>query len=629
MQARPNTILQTKVQPGGKTSFANEANIQKRPVMKRSGPFIIDDDEEEIGYSETLKPINAEARNNTVTASQKSVPTIDFSQGRRGGRSLTHGLDDPKDRKNDAISSSMQKNKSGVKKSKKADDSALQKLQQQAEAYAKIKEKEDMAAKASDTSALFEEPINEAAQARIKTSIQKEETRKLEVEAKRKHNKALAEDLERIKKEADEHEKAQKEAERAEKASRKSKTPEEREAIQKMREAEEKKRLEEQKRKAEKLLLRKRQEQSEQEALARQKEAAAESKRQQDAENLKKTLEASRLAATSLNPAKKGQGGRQEIGERATTAAIETLELPVDDDGGLFVPEQIGVEPSDETDPTDRNIAVRPGGDIQHPPLTPTSPPRGDSIPNIKTVTSNTEQKVSNIAATIKEIPGSEALSLRALAGWRGARKANTETKVASIVIEHHKEKLSADRKMRDEALAQERARERFELKEDFAAFFDNLASTLTGQVKGELKVAVDKVLNVRPPTVPMNARSGLNPARVITHSPKKYASETQCFLRPNSTKLAPLGKKTPSDNDTRREKDELRLAEKAKKRFEVKLHRDNAEQSRSMTEYEFRSHIERQVASYSHSNISSYANIDYRKNIEKNERKNLKRRRG
>ncbi|KFZ25466.1 hypothetical protein V502_00070 [Pseudogymnoascus sp. VKM F-4520 (FW-2644)] len=592
MQARPNTILQTEVQPGGKTSFANEANIQKRPVLKRNGPFIIDDDEEEIGNSEALKPINTEARINTATVSQKSVSTIDFSQGRRGGRSLTHGLDDPKDRKN-AISS-MQKNKSGVKKSKKADDLALQKLQQQAEAYAKIKEKEDMAAKANDTSALFEEPINEAAQARIKTSMQKGETRKLEVEAKRKHNKALAEDLERIKKEADEREKAQKEAERAEKASRKSKTPEEREAIQKMREAEEKIRQEEQKRKAEELLLRRRQEQSEQEALAREKEAAAESKRQQDAENLKKTLEASRLAATSLKPAKKGQGGRQEIGERAITAAIETLDLPVDD-GGLFVPEQIGVEPSDETDPTDRNIAVHPGGDIQHPPLTPTSPPRGNSIPNIKTVTSNTEQKVSNIAATIKEIPGSEALSLRALAGWRGARKANTETKVASIVIEHHKEKLSADQKMRDEALAQERARERIELKEDFAAFFDNLASTLTGQVKGELKVAVDKVLNVRPPTVPMNARSGINPARVITVSPKKYASETQCFLRPNATKLSPLGKKTPSDNDTRREKDELRLAEKAKKRFEVKLHRDNAEQSRSMTEYEFRSHIERQ----------------------------------
>lgn len=444
-------MLQTDMQPRSETSLAKEANIQKRTVMKRSGPFIDDSDEEETRSSETLKPTNAEARCNTVSASQNPVPTINFSQGRLGGRSLTRGLDGSPYRKNGAVSR-IPKDKSGVKLSKKAEDPERSKILQEAKAYAKIKEKEDMAAKANDTNALFEEPINEAAQARIKASILKEEMHKQGIELKRKHKQALAEDLERLKKEAAEREKEQKETERAEKASRKSKTQEERDEIQKVREAEEKKRLDEQKRKAEELLLKKREEQSEREAAARAKEAATERKRQQDAENLKKSLEVSKLAATSLKRAKKGQSSREESGERVTTAAIEAPELLVEDDGGLFVPENVGAEPSDETKATDRSAAVHPKGDIQRPPLTPTSPPKSDSIPNITAINPNTEQKVSNIVATIEKIPGSEALSLRALAGWRGARKANTETKVASIVIEHHKEKLSADQKMRDEA---------------------------------------------------------------------------------------------------------------------------------------------------------------------------------
>ncbi|OBT64695.1 hypothetical protein VE03_05867 [Pseudogymnoascus sp. 23342-1-I1] len=602
MTAHSYTMPQTGAQPRSETGFVNAANSQKIPVVKRTGPFIIDDDEVEIELPESLI-INTETRSNTATTSQIQVPTINFAQGRRGARPLTSGLGDPPDRKIDADGGNR-KNKSGVRRLKKADDTIQGKLQKQAEAYAKIKEKEDMAAKTNNTNALFEEPINEAAQARIQTCIQKDEMHRREVELKRKHKQALAEELESMKKEVADRERAQKELERAERASRKSKTQEEREKIQKTREAEEKKRLDKRRREAEELLLQKRQEQSEREAVAREKEAVAENKRQEDAENLKKTLETSRLAATSLKSAKKGQGGREENSERVTTVAIETPEPP-DDDGGLFVPEEIVVEPSDEAESTNRSVAVRPRRDIQHPPLTPKSPPRGNSIPNVKTVTQNTEQKLSNIAAAIREIPGSEALSLRKMAGWRGAIKANTEMKTSTIMIEHHKEQLSADQKIRDEALALERARERTELKDEFATLFGKLASTLTGQVQGELRVAVDRVLNVRPPAFPINSRSGPIPVRGIAASPKKYASETQCFLGGKTSKqqrkeLAPLGEKSPSDSEARRrDKEEMRLVEKARKRFEVKLHRDNAEQSRPMSEHEFRSHIERQVKDY------------------------------
>ncbi|OBT72472.1 hypothetical protein VF21_08507 [Pseudogymnoascus sp. 05NY08] len=615
----------TDVQPRSETNFANQANIPKLPAVKRTGPFIFDDDEDEIGHPTSLITNtetkintattpqisgsfildddedetrhstslinNTETRINTATAPQISLPSINFAQGRRGTRPLTDGLDDFLGQKKDA-GSRDQKSKSVVKRSKRAEEAALKK---QSEAYAKIKEKQDMAAKAKNTDALFEEPINEAAQARIQVEIQKEETRKREAEARRRYK----EELETIKKDDAEHEKARKEAERAERASKKVKTQEEREALQKLREKDDKKRHEEQKRKAEELLLRKRQEQSEREAAVIEKEAAAERKRQQDAENLKKTLEASKLAATSLKPAKKGQDGREENAERAITTAIEapTPEHPAEDGGGLFVPEHFDMEISDDAVPTGGNAAVHTQGDLQRPPLTPTSPPKSDSIPNI-------EQKASNIAATIKEIPGSEALSLRALGGWKGARKANTETKVASIVIEHYIEILSAQQKKRDEAFAQERAREVIKLERDFAALFEKLASTLTGKVQGDLKAAVDKVLNARPPIMPTNARNGLSTARGITVSPMKYASETQCFLGGKPTKqpkeLAPLGEKSPSDSEARRrEKDEIRLAEKAKKRFEVKLHRDNAEQGRYMSEYEFRSTIEGQVKDY------------------------------
>ncbi|KFY53593.1 hypothetical protein V496_07459 [Pseudogymnoascus sp. VKM F-4515 (FW-2607)] len=598
MEARPNIIPQTGVQPRSETGFGNAANIQTFPAAKRTWPFIFDEDEDVIGLPENLI-INTNTRNSTATTSQIPSSTINFARGRLGSRPLTFGLDDPPDRKIDADSRARE-NRSGVRKSKKADDAVLGKVQKQAEAYAKIKEKEDMAAKAKDINALFEEPVNEAAQARIQTSIQKDEMHRRELEVKRKFMQAMAEELEIMKKENADRENAQKEAERAERASRKSKSQEERDAIQMMREAEEKKRLDERRREAEELLLQKRQEQIEREAAAREKEAATESKRQQDAENLKKFLETSRIAATSLKAAKRGQCGREENGEKATTAEIETLDLTADD-GGLFVPEQVVVEPSDETKSTNRSATVRPRGDIQHLPLTPTSPPRRDSANlNVKTVTQSKEQKVSKIAAAIKEIPGSEDLSLRAHAGWRGARKANTETKVASIFLEHHKEKLSEDQRLRDEASVQERARERTELKRDFAVLFEKLASTLTGQVQGELKEAVDKILNVRPPAIPMNSWSGSTPVRGTTVSPKKYASETQCFLGRKTTKLpkelAPPGEKSSSDSDARRrDKEEMRLVEKARKRFEVKLRRENEEQSRPMSEYAFRSHIERQ----------------------------------
>ncbi|OBT84077.1 hypothetical protein VE02_07041 [Pseudogymnoascus sp. 03VT05] len=624
MQARPDPILQTDAQPRSETSFANQANIRKLPIVKR-GPFIFDDDEDAIGHPESLITntetrintatapqisgpfildddevetghptsliTNTETRINTATAPQISVSSINFAQGRRGTRPLTDGLDYPLGQKKDA-GSRDQKSKSVVKMSKKAGEATLKK---QSEAYAKIKEKQDMAAKAKNTDALFEDPINEAAQARIQVEIQKEETRKREAEARRRYK----EELETIKKDDAEREKARKEAERAERTSKKVKTQEEREALQKLREGDDKKRHEEQKRKAEELLLRKRQEQSERESAAMEKEAAAERKRQQDAENLKKTLEASKLAATSLKPAKKGQDGREENAERAITTAIEapTPEHPAEDGGGLFVPEHFDMDISDDTVPADRRAAVHTQGDLQRPPLTPTSPPKSDSIPNI-------EQKAFNIAAAIKEIPGSETLSLRASGGWKGARKANTETKIASIVIEHYIEILSAQQKKRDEAFAQERAREVIKSEKNFTALFEKLAATLTGKVQGDLKAAVDKVLNARPPIMPTNARNGLSPARGIIVSPKKYASETQCFIGRKPTKqlkkLAPLGEKSPSDSDARRrEKDEIRLAEKAKKRFEVKLHGDNAEQGRYMSEYEFRSTIEGQVKDY------------------------------
>ncbi|KFY22216.1 hypothetical protein V493_06765 [Pseudogymnoascus sp. VKM F-4281 (FW-2241)] len=594
IQSHPDATQKSVIQSRSETSFANEVNNRKLPVVKRTGPFIIDDDEDETGYPESF--IINETKIDTATASQLPVPKINFAQGRRGIHPLTSGLDDPPQRKNDAING-FRKSKSGVKWPKKVQDAAIGKIQKQAEAYAKIKEKEDMAAKTNDTNALFEEPINEAAQARIQTSIQKEEMHKREVEARRRCRQGLDEELEMEKKESAEREYTQKEVERAERELRKSKTQEERVAIQRMREEEDKKRHEEKKRKAEEVLRRKREEKSEREAAAIEKEAAAECKRQQDAENLKKTLEASRLAATSLRTAKKGQVGRGECGGRATATAIKTPASPVDD-GGLFVPEQVVFDPSDETEPTHRSVVGHPGTHIQHTPLTPTSPPK--TIPNIKTLAPNTEQKASNIAATIKEIPGSQDISLRALAGWRGARIANTETKVSSIIIEHHKEKLSADQKMRDEASAQERARERAELQGDFAVLFEKLSATLMGQVQGEIKGAVDKVLNARPPTIPTNARDGSNTMRGIPISPKKFSSETQCFLGHKTSKkskeLAPSGEKTPSDSDARRrEKEETRLVEKAKKRFEVKLQRDNAEQSRYMSEYEFKSLIERQ----------------------------------
>lgn len=611
MQARPGTLLQTAVQPRSETSVANQANIQKLPVGKRTGPFILDDDEDEIELPNFFIT-NTETRSNTSIAPQIVVPSINFAQGRRGARSLTYGLDDPLGRKKDA-GSRNQKNKSVVKKSKKDESASLTEVQKQAEAYAKIKEKEDMATKVKDTDALFEEPINEVAQARIQADLRKEETRKREVEARRRYK----EEMETIKKEDAEREKARKEAEKAERALKKVKTQEERDAIQKTREEEDKKRHDEQKRNAEELIRKKRQEQSKREAAVIEKEAVAERKRQQDAGNLKKNLEASKLAATSLKLAKRGQGGREETGERATMAAMDTPEPPVDDDdGGLFVPEHVGTEIADETIPRGRSAAVHPGGDIQRQPLTLISPPKIDPMPN-------TEQKAFNIAAAMKEIPGSEALSLRALGGWRESRKANTETKIASIVIAQLKEVLSADQKLRDEASAQERARLRTELKEDLAALFQPFGSALIGQVEGKLEAAMDKMLNIRLPIMPTNARNGLNPVRGMAVSPKKYASETQFSPGRKPTKqpndLGPLGEKSLGDNEARRrEKEEIRLAEKAKKRFEVKLHRDNADQGRYMSEYEFRSTIEGQVVSYSHSHVSSYANI----NIERLSRK-------
>jgi hypothetical protein len=611
MQARPGTILQTAVQPRIESSFTNQANVQKLPVVKRTGPFILDEDEDEIALPKSFIT-NTEPRINTALGPQIVVPSINFAQGRRGARSLTYGLDVPLGRKKEA-GSRDQKNKSVVKKSKKDENAARTKILKEAEAFARIKEKQDMATKAKDTDALFEEPINEAAQARIQADIRKEETRKREVEARRRYK----EEMETIKKDDAEREKARKEAEKAERASKKVKTQEERDAIQKTREEEDKKRHDEQKRNAEELIRRKRQEQSEREAAVIEKEAAAERKRQQDAGNLKKNLEASKLAATSLKSAKKGQGGREETGERATMAAMDTHEPPVDDnDGGLFVPEQVGTEISDETLPRGRSAAVHPVGDIQRSPLTPIPPPNSNPISNI-------EQKASNIAAAIKEIPGYEDISLRALGGWRGARNANTETKVASIVIERYIELLSAEQKKRDEAFAQERAREAIKSQEDFATLFDKLSSTLTEKVEERMKKTEDKVLNAPPPIMPTNARSGLNSARGITVSPKKYASETRYFLGRKPTKqakeLAPLGEKSLSDSEARRrEKEEIRLAEKAKNRFEVKLHRDNADQGRYMSEYEFRSTIEGLVVSYSHRHVSSYANI----NIERLPRK-------
>ncbi|KFY43235.1 hypothetical protein V495_04077 [Pseudogymnoascus sp. VKM F-4514 (FW-929)] len=595
-QARPNAMLPTDIQNQSNTIFAGEAIIQKRPVVKRNGPFIIDDDEDEIGYYKIPDPINTEASTNPATAPstsapQTSAPTINFAKGLRAGFSLTHGLDDPPNRKNGS-DSRIQKNKSGVKGSKKADDAAWKKRQGEAVAYSKIKEKEDMAKKLKDTDALFEEPINEAAQERIKASNEKEKLHRLEMEAKKDAKQALAEKLENIKKEAVERQKAEKEAERVLK---KSKAQEEREATQKIREAEEKSRQEEQRRKAGELLLQKRQEQRDREDAARDMELQAEIKRQHDAEILKQKLDDSKLAATSLKPAKKGQGGRTEDGaERPTKAAIETVDLPVENDGGLFVPEEVVVEPSGEPKLTDSNSVAQSGENVLHLTSTPTQ----------KAQAPNTEQKASNIAATIREIPGSETLSLRAHAGWRGARKANTETKVASIVIEHHKEKLLEEQKMRDEALAKERARERIELKDELNTLFETFSCSMAEQVQGEVKTAVERVLKERPPPVPVNERIGFNPAREIAVPRKKYASETQCFLRRKAIKQpnepTPAAEKSLCDSDARRrEKEEIRLIEKAKKRFEVKLHRDNAEQSRPMTEYEFHSLIERQVKEY------------------------------
>ncbi|KFZ06923.1 hypothetical protein V501_06957 [Pseudogymnoascus sp. VKM F-4519 (FW-2642)] len=595
MQARPDTISRTDLQPRSETSFANDANIPKPPVVKRTGPFIIDDDEKGIRQPESLIT-NSATKGNTATASHISASTINFAQGRRGVRSLTFGLDDPPNRKNDAHNQTR-KNKPAAKRSKKDEDAASEEIRKQSEAYAKIQEKQDMAVKAKDTDALFEEPINEAAQARIRAHIQKEERRKREAEAKRRHTESLAEELETIRQEDAQREKARKEAERAERASKKAKTQEEREAIQNIREEEEKKRHDEQKRNAEELLRRKRQEQSEREAAVIEKEAAAERKRQQDAKKLKKDFEASKLAATSLNPARKGQGGRKEDGGRATTEDMEIPKPPVDDDGGLFVPEQVVTEIPDETTlPTGRGAAIHPGS-IPRPYLPSTSPPKSDSMPGIA-------HKASNIAAEMKEIPGWQDISLRNLAGWRGAKNANTETKYASIVFDQHRKILLEDQKKRDEALAQERARETAELKGDIAASLEKCGSNLKEEVRRELKEALHKVLTVRPPIMPMNARNSLNSVRGMTVSPKKYASETQFSPGRKPTKkpnnLAPLGGKSLLDSEARRrENEEIRLVEKAKKRFEVKLHRDNAEQGRYMSEYEFRSTIEGQVKDY------------------------------
>jgi hypothetical protein len=241
-----------------------------------------------------------------------------------------------------------------------------------------------------------------------------------------------------------------------------------------------------------------------------------------------------------------------------------------------------------------------PGGDPPRRPITPISSPRSDPTSKAKPASSNPKSKSFNVIELMKDIPGAEPTSLRAKAGWKGARIADVEIKATSGVFQHYIDKLLADQKLREEAAARDHAREKVQEKNDLAALFERLGSSVTSQVQGEVKVALERALKERPPTIPAQEKIQLNPIREIVAPQQKYSSETQCLLkRPVPWQLkepAQVTEKSQHQSDEKRARDEIRLAEKARKRFEVKLHKDNAEQSRPMSAYEFSSLIDRHM---------------------------------
>lgn len=555
---------------------------------------------------------------------------IDFSKGRRGIRSLTHGLDDVPSQKSGGDTSSPQsslesnsmgpppsstskhaaedlkaaeakkrKQKSDERKVKKAEEKSMQdKLEKEAAALAKIKEKEEMAAKEKDADALFQEPVNEAAQARTEASKRREEQRKLETEIKKRHKQALAEELEQTKKEAAEKAKADKESE---KAFKRAKSEEEREAIRQKRELEEAKRMMEQQRKAEELLAKKKHEQEQKDAAVREKEAEAEHKRQEVADKLRKTLEESKLAATSLKSARKRQEGeksKDNENERVTKPDIDEPDFIEEDDGGLFVNESIDINLLEEINTaTDGITRDDPEGNSRFQPTIPKYLSQND--PKMKSAAGPSSKDRGSDTPTSGKVFSAESLSLRAR--WKGAQKAAVESKAVGAVVQEHMERLEADQRKREDVAARERSREKSQEKKELAVLFEKLGSNMTAQVQKEIKTAVEKIAKERPPTIVAKERDTLNPFMGLASAQQKYSSEIQCSQkrpvgRPpkRSTKLD----KQQEQTKKRREKADLRQAEAAKTRFEDKLHKDNAEQSRPMNAEEFVSMVERQMAS-------------------------------
>jgi len=558
---------------------------------------------------------------------------IYFSKGRRGNRTLTHGLDSPSqtgsgslpsgssqdsastqqpapspkptDDELKALEAEKRKAKAEGRKAKKASEKAAsEKREKESAALARIREKEEMAAKALAPDALFQEPVNEAAQARIEASRRKEEQRKWEAEIKRKHKQAMAEELERAKTEAAEKARVEKEAE---KAAKRAKTGEEREAGRVKREEEEKKRLAEQQRKAEALLEQKRLEQEERDVKAREKEAAEELKRQEDAEKLKKALDEAKQTAASLKPAKK-KPATEKMTDKVSDPKVNATDLLEEDTGGLFVDDSmdIGSSQSQIGRPDDKIMAEIPNCTSNSQPLTPTSPPQSSTPSKQKNVSFSKESSQSTTANPSNAAAVAESLSLRARAGWKVARKADVETKAVSTVVQDFMEKFQADQKKQHEAAARERAHEKAQEKKELSALLEKLGSTVATMVQKEVKTAVQKVAQERPMSVVVKEQDPLNPFISLASAQQKHTSNRQFANGKRPVGRPSKSEKQQEQQRIKREKEGLRLAENARARFEAKLKKDNMEQGRPMGKGEFEEYIERRMVSLSFNRLYS-----------------------
>jgi hypothetical protein len=620
--------------PRENAATSNSVNQAAHPAVKH-GPFILDNDDDD----EFIQDINASKANAAPQPAPASTPDkvapstdgpcrpIDFSKGRRGNRPLTYGLSSPSqtgsgslpsgssqdsastpqaalppkptDDELKAVEAEKRKSKAEGRKAKKAaEKAASEKREKESAALAKIREKEEMAAKALAPDALFQEPVNEAAQARIEASRRKEEQKKLEAEIRKKHKQSMAEELERAKTEAAEKARVQKEAE---KAAKRAKTGEEREADRAKREEEEKKRVAEQQRKVQELREQKRREQDERDVKAREKEATEELKRQEDADKLKKALDEAKQTATSLKPAKK-KSATEQMTDKVSDPKVNATDLLEKDTGSLFVNDSMDIDSfqAQVGSPDDEIMAEVPNGTSNSQPLTPTSPPQSSTPSKHKKVSFSKEHSQSTTANPSSAAAVVESLSLRARAGWKVARKADVETKAVSNVVQDFMEKFQADQKKQHEAAARERAREKAQEKKELGALLEKLGSTVTTMVQKEVKTAVEKVAQGRPMSVVLKEQDPLNPFRGLAFAQQKHMSDRQF-----ANEKRPVGRPRKSENQQeqqrkKREKEGLRLAENARARFEAKLKKDNMEQGRPMSKGEFEEYIERRMVSLS-----------------------------